>query len=46
MSKNKAYRRGLIVRVIEDAILFMMVCLSIALVCFVCGSLLTLMGVN
>lgn len=46
MSKNKAYRRGLIVRVIEDAILLMMVCLSIAIVCFVCGNLLTLMGVN
>lgn len=46
MSKNKAYWRGLIVRVIEDTILFMMVCLSIALVCYVCGSLLTLMEVN
>lgn len=46
MSKNKAYWRGLIVRAIEDAILLMMVCLSIALVCYVCGSLLTLMGAN
>ena len=40
------YFRKLVVRAIEDAILLMMIVLAIALVCFVCGTLLRLMGVG
>lgn len=44
--ESKAYFRRLVVRAIEDGIILFGICVAIAVVCYVCGSLLTMMGVQ
>lgn len=43
--ESKAYFRRLVVRAIEDGIILFGICVAIAVVCYVCGSLLSMMGV-
>ena len=45
ITKSKAYFRRLVVRAIEDGIILFGICVAIAVVCYVCGSLLSMMGV-
>lgn len=42
---SKAFYRKIVVRAIEDGIILFAICVAIAVVCYVCGSLFSLMGV-